>query len=88
MRAKLFIILAVMIVMCIAAWTAHAQKNSAGVTVWEYRVIQDPATESFRRSASFDKGVAEINQLGTQGWELVGVNNGEFFVTLYFKRSK
>jgi len=88
MKAKSLIILTVVALACLIGWTGYAQRSRAATPSWEYRVMFDPAVASFTRDASFEKGVNEMNALGAQGWELVGVNNTESGVMLYLKRAK
>lgn len=51
-------------------------------TVWEYKQIT--------RNLSKDKipTEEELNRLGKDGWELVGILNDSGFAYLYFKRVK
>ncbi|HEX8921558.1 MAG TPA: hypothetical protein VF766_08760 [Pyrinomonadaceae bacterium] len=87
MKAKTLLIFAMLILACLIGWTVHAQRSKAATT-WEYQVVFDPAIESLSRTASFDKGVKQLNELGAQGWEMIGINNTQHGVMLYLKRAR
>lgn len=48
---------------------------------WEYKIVV--------RDRSRDGGIGEeeLNQLGSDGWELVGILSDDSMVSYYFKRS-
>jgi hypothetical protein len=50
---------------------------------WEYRVcfIGDPGQDK-------PEATERLNTEGAEGWELVGINDGDFGVYGYFKRPK
>ena len=88
MKVKTVLIFATLVLACVVGWTVHARRSSAAATRWEYQVIFDPAIDSLSRTASFDKGVKAMNELGAQGWEIFGINNTQHGVLLYLKRAK
>ena len=71
MKNKLYFSLALAALVCLAGWTANAQlqRNSSTPVrqTWEYLEVElDARVEATPR----------LNQLGAQGWELVGVTSG------------
>lgn len=65
MQRHLLVGLVVVVGACLVGWTARTQ-SQAQVT-WEYREVElDARIDATQR----------LNQLGTQGWELVGVTSG------------
>lgn len=88
MKVKTLLIFAALILVCVVGWTGQAQRNKPAATTWEYQVILDPAFQSFASTGEFAKGIKEMNEIGAQGWEIVGVTNTENGVMLYLKRAK
>ena len=87
MKKRLYLLLILVSFVCLAAWTAHAQlQRSSSQQTWEYQEIQlSPTTVA----------TPELNRLGAQGWELVGVTaacpnvtSGTCLYYAYFKRAK
>jgi len=65
--------LALAIALALAAAGSHgAPATPASPPVYEYRVV------SFSPAASPDQIEAALNQLGGEGWELVGVRSARF----------
>ncbi len=66
MKNRFYLSLIVVALLCLSGWTAHAQlqRSSPARQTWEYMIILegDGATAS-----------KQLNNLGTQGWELVSV---------------
>lgn len=62
-----------------AALSGHGQTQKPKPVVWEYTVT------GLSRSYYGDK---ELNELGAQGWELVGVSGAERPTVFYLKRAK
>jgi hypothetical protein len=64
------------LLLCLVGWTD--QKHNSSKVTWEYMTTR--------------KGdVATLNNLGAEGWELVGVqqwDKGEEYAVFFFKRSK
>jgi hypothetical protein len=85
MRKKMLLGMAVAVLLCVVGWTSYAQRSNPSKVSYEYQVMADP-TEIM----NFDEGVKKLNELGAQGWELVGVAGpSEHSGTrLYFRRIK
>ena len=63
-------------VLCLVGWTAYAQRQDRTHSAkWEYKILRGSHEEP-------------LNQLGAQGWELVGVTIYENQTTLYLKRAR
>jgi len=68
MKNRLYLLLVLVGLLCLAAWTTHAQlQKSSTRQAWEYQEVQLPSNEN---------ATAALNRLGAQGWELVGVTSG------------
>jgi hypothetical protein len=76
-KNKFLLIITLISLLCLAGWTGHAAKYSPQPPVWEYKVLE----------ANWDE--KQLNNLGTEGWELVAVDasRGDF-VRAFFKRRK
>ena len=85
MRQTLYLIAAAVMIISVIAWNGYSQKSKAPRTSWEYMVIPDPQS---------DESARKLNELGVQGWELVGVsdyvyNQGNYTSTRFvLKRSQ
>lgn len=82
MRTKLSLaIVVVAALLSLAVWSNHGKAASEKVTTYEYQVISSSATAPDSQ---------QLNNLGAQGWELVGVtateNSGQ--IILYLKRTR
>lgn len=81
MRSKLIVALLVVILLSFAVWSNHGKAASEKVTTYEYQVISNSASAPDSQ---------QLNSLGAQGWELVGVtateNSGQ--IILYLKRTR
>lgn len=87
MKSRLFLVLVLTVLMCLAGWTAHAslQTSTTAKTKWEYmEVVLDERFQS----------IPKLNQYGAQSWELVGVvaacptGASNCSVVAYLKRAK
>ena len=63
MKRKIILALVVISLLCVVGWTRPEQKK----TEWEYTIIK---VQSYQ-------GPGELNKAGAQGWELVGVIEGD-----------
>ncbi len=77
-RAPWKLVLVAVAALCIGGWTSYAQRESRTPkrTVWEYRVENNGLSQE------------QLNELGSEGWELVAVSisNGQAYH--YLKRVK
>jgi hypothetical protein len=84
MKTKYRWVLTAVLMLCLLALTVYGQKQNTARTTWEYKSV-------FSTSASLEY---VLNDLGTQGWELVAIdvnkvdNNGLKGVKYYLKRAK
>jgi hypothetical protein len=75
MKNKLFLIIALISLLCLAGWTGHAAKPSPQPTVWQYKVLANSWDEK------------DFNNLGAEGWELVSIDGSRGdYVRAFFKR--
>lgn len=83
------LLLAVMVVIFAFGWSGYGQKANRPERAWEYKVVHEYYGENAMRR-NLPIGAKELNEYGSQGWELVSiiaeVNPAE--KTFYFKRSK
>lgn len=84
MQAKRLLLAAVAaaLLLCAAGWSAYAQRSRAKRTTWEYKAI------GFSNQSADKESLDKLNELGTQGWELVGVTEVGGIPTSFFKRQK
>lgn len=76
MKAGSWLIFIVIIVgLSLAGWTSSGQ-NKAQRIVWEYRTFEGKAND------------VQLNQLSSEGWELVTVVADNNQMSYYFKRAK
>ena len=75
-------ILAVLSLLCVLGWSGHGQKaqpsRASNLQTWEYKIAQVD-------------GEARLNELGAQGWELVGfegIEPGSHFKNCVLKRAR
>lgn len=52
------------------------------MTKWEHRLVVIPTSEG----TSSDAGIRELLQVGEEGWEAVGICEGQSSYTVLFKR--
>lgn len=87
MKQKLSVALGAVFLICFIGWTGYSQRTQTARNSWEYLLIQDDRYHQ-------DESIRKINELGTQGWELVGVSDetvnegNQTFSRLYFKRAR
>lgn len=87
MKAKsswLIVIVVIAVLFCFA-WSSYAQKQSSPKVGWQYLTVHSLGSQP--------RNDAQLNELGTQGWELVSVAvacQGEAvcYTTAYLKRPK
>jgi hypothetical protein len=76
MRERLYLSLLIGVLLCLAGWTAHAQlTRTPTARAWEYK-IDNQNVNPYQET--------ELNRFGSQGWELVALDNGNFV----FKRPR
>ena len=84
MKSKLAIALLIAGLLSIGAWSGYGQTGKPKNLTYEYSVIEDPTETSGYR----DVGVKKLNELGAQGWEIVGVIRApDSYTKLYLKRT-
>ena len=84
MKNKITIALLIVGLLSIAAWTGKGQTDKVRSVSYEYQVLADPT--AWRGT---EVGIKQLNELGSQGWELAGVvQEGNAPPMLYFKRVK
>jgi hypothetical protein len=83
MRKKIILMLLVAGLLCVAGWTGYAQRSTQSRATYEYQVVFDPT-----ETGGMDEGLKKLNEIGSDGWELAGVNRGnrEGAAKLYFRR--
>jgi hypothetical protein len=67
----------VLLILCLGGWTVFGQKQEGAQVQWEYLVT--------RTSLPYENTTGDFNKLGSQGWELVNVNEDGLAC---FKRQK
>jgi len=67
MKNKFYLVLALAALLCLAGWTARAQYSTRTVPrqAWEYAY----------REFNFFVDTSTLNQLGSEGWQLVAVTS-------------
>ena len=85
MKSKLAVAFLIVGLLFTGAWRGQGQTEKAESVTYEYLVLYDPTETS-----ALDDGIKKLNELGAQGWELVGVSKsgGWGSARLYFKRAK
>jgi hypothetical protein len=66
MRQKLFLVVSASLLIGAIAWSGFGQKTSTEQDHWQYKIIE---------YINADETSKKLNNLGFQGWELVGVSN-------------
>ncbi len=81
MKSKIqwLLVVGFMVLMCVVGWTAYAQGKGASNVTWEYKALGASASYPVEK---------ELNALGAQGWELVGVSEVGGNPYYFFKRAK
>ena len=83
MRSKLTITLLVVAFVSLIAWNGYGKTDNPGNVIYEYQVIYDPTETSGQ-----EEGVKKLNELGRQGWEIVGTSKAaNAHPRLYLKRT-
>ena len=85
MKSKLAIAFLIVGLLFAGAWRGQGQTEKVESVTYEYLVLADPT-----ESSESNQGLKKLNDLGAQGWELVGVSKsgGWGSARLYFKRAK
>jgi hypothetical protein len=87
MKNRRFAALVAVVLFCFIGWSAYAQGQRSNPVrqTWEYRVMSISGQ-------SAEGTVPQMNQLGTDGWELVNMvidsSGGRPYYLYYFKRPK
>lgn len=81
MQAKRLVLAAVAaaLLLCAAGWTAYAQRGRAKRGAWTYKAVTASTVQPDEKA---------LNELGAQGWELVGVTEVGGTTFYFFKRPK
>jgi hypothetical protein len=79
MKQRVLFALALTSVLTVVVWTGYGQKEKRLFASYEYQVIEDPI-----QSRGMDYGIQKLNELGAQGWEIVGFSHS----LIYLKRAK
>lgn len=83
MRSKLTITLLIVALISVVAWNGQSQTAKPRDLMYQYDVIYDP-TETMGQ----DQGLKKLNELGAQGWEIVGASQAaNAHPRLYLKRT-
>lgn len=88
-KSQWALIFAVVALLCLVGWSSKAQSSSR--TTWEYKVLTVYGTIDIP-----PPNLAQFNQMGAEGWELVAIYSEEFTrsdkrqrkAEYYFKRAK
>lgn len=85
MKSKLAIALLIAALLSIGAWSSYGQTGKERAVTYEYSVIDDPSETGGNR----DAGIKKLNELGAQGWEIVGVTirSPDSYTRLYLRRT-
>ena len=83
--------LGVLLLICLACSEGCESRSQRRADKWEYKyvhaitMIEEPLTFPFDVAGKLHESILrEVNELGEQGWELVGVDESVF----WFKRKK
>ena len=87
----LLVLVAILIGLVSVGWTVSAQKTSSAKQMWQYKVVTVYGTNDLPPANS-----EQLNQMATEGWELVTILNEQFSrngsqqrkAEYYFKRAK
>jgi hypothetical protein len=84
MQAKRLVLAAVAaaLLLCAVGWTSYAQRGRVRRTAWEYKTV------SFSNPYVDKESLNTLNELGAQGWELVGVSEVGGIPNCFLKRPK
>ena len=83
MKSKQTFALLIAGLLLIGAWSGHGQTAKPKNVIYQYDVIYDP-TETMGQ----DEGLKKLNELGAQGWEIVGASQAaNAHPRLYLKRT-
>jgi len=80
MKTKSTLIVGIIVMLAVLAWTIHAQKQNSQKVSWQYTVL------TFYNS---NEARMKLEGAGNDGWELVSVTEApDRSVTLYLRRAK
>jgi Domain of unknown function (DUF4177) len=84
MQAKrlLLAVVAAALLLCAAGWTGYAQRGKTKRVTWEYKTL------TFTNQSVDKESFNALNELGAQGWELVGVSEVGGIPSCFLKRPK
>lgn len=83
MRSKLTITLLIVVLISLIALNGQSQTDQPRNIMYQYQVIYDPTETSGQ-----DEGLKKLNELGRQGWEIVGTSKAaNAHPRLYLKRT-
>lgn len=83
MRSKLTIALLIVVLVSLIPWNGQSQTDNPRNIMYQYQVIYDPTETSGQ-----DEGLKKLNELGRQGWEIVGTSKAaNAHPRLYLKRT-
>ena len=74
MKNRILLGLAMVALLTMAAW-GYGQKDRSSNPSYQYQVIPDPI-----EAMSWEDGTKKLNELGTQGWEIVGINHDRVYL--------
>lgn len=82
MKTKIYLLVATLACLCLVGWVGQAQRQNESRRRWDYIIV--PTNDAF-------DGQRQLNDLGTQGWELVAVspyNNSSSGSYYHLKRAR
>ncbi len=87
----LLVVIAIFTGLISVGWTVSAQKTNSAKQMWGYKVVTVYSTNDLPQA-----DLEQLNQLGTEGWELVTILHEKFDrngsqqhkAEYYFKRAK
>ena len=65
----------ILTILIVVGWTVYGQRSTAPRLVWEYKVVHYQNEQ-------------QLNELGSQGWEMVAATGDGGYFGIYLKRAK